>query len=262
MASQDWAAILFLLGAACCPLAAALYWLTRPPFRPAQWLLYCVNEFLVRFLWRAQLPPRLPLPPDQGAVLICNHRSSIDPCFLQAAAGRRLVRPLAAQLYRSHSLVAWVLRMAGSVPVRGAGSDASPTRAAIRLAREGALVCVLPEGTINTTNQFMLPVRPGAVLVALKARVPVVPCYIAGSPYNPVLWRPIFMPARVRMEVGPPIDLSPYYGQQRDKELVAELTLRCVRQIARLAGRDDFQPQIAGRDWKTWRERAAEEEKG
>ena len=43
-----------------------------------------------------------------------------------------------------------------------------------------------------------------------------------------------------------------YFGRESDKGLVQRLTLDCAREIAKLAGRDDFQPQLAGRDWKTW----------
>jgi 1-acyl-sn-glycerol-3-phosphate acyltransferase len=88
--------------------------------------------------------------------------------------------------------------------------------------------------------------------VALKAQVPIVPCYIEGAPYHDVAWRPALMRARVRMKVGSPLDLSEFYGREREEGVLAQLTLRCVAEIAKLAQRDDFQPQLAGRGWKTW----------
>ncbi|MEO8497622.1 MAG: hypothetical protein ABI614_21355, partial [Planctomycetota bacterium] len=86
----------------------------------------------------------------------------------------------------------------------------------------------------------------------LKARVPILPCYIEGSPYHDVFWKPVFMRARVRMKVGELIDISEYYGREREDGVLEKLTLSCVQEIAKLAGRDDFQPRLAGRDWKTW----------
>jgi 1-acyl-sn-glycerol-3-phosphate acyltransferase len=224
----------------------------RKPFTPIQWLLYYVNVLLVRVLWRAELPRRLPLPEHQGAVIICNHRSSIDPCIIQVAAGHRLVHWMVARLYSQHSLIGWLLKTFQIIPVGRRGTDVSPTKAAIRLAADGELVGMLPEGSINTTEQFMLPVRPGAVLVALKAGVSILPCYIEGSPYHDVAWKPVIMPARVRLKVGKLLDLSEYFGREREEGVLTQLTLDCVREIAKLAGRDDFQPQMAGRDWKTW----------
>ncbi len=233
-------------------LSAAVFRLSPKPFTPVQWLLYFGNVLLVRVLWRAELPERLPLPADRGAVIICNHRSSVDPCIVQVACGRRLTHWMVAQLYRERTFIGWLLKKFEIIPVRRRGMDFSATKAAIRWVADGALVGMLPEGTINTTDQFMLPVRPGAVLIALKARVPILPCYLEGSPYHKVPWRPVFMRARVRLKVGSPIDLSEYFGREREDGVIQRLTLECVQEIANLAGRDDFQPQLAGRDWKTW----------
>ena len=244
--------LILLIFSVAAVVGCAVFCLFRKPFRPSQWLLYYVNQLLVRVLWRAELPELLPLPQEQGAVVICNHRSSIDPCIIQVAAGYRVVHWMVAQLYGERTPIGWLLKTCEIIPVQRRGSDISPTKAAIRLAAEGELVGMLPEGRINTTDQFMLSVRPGAVLVALKARVPILPCYIEGSPYHDVAWKPVFMPARVRLKVGELLDLSEYFGREREEGVLAQLTLDCVREIAKLAGRNDFQPQMAGRDWKTW----------
>ena len=58
------------------------------------------------------------------------------------------------------------------------------------------------------------------------------------------------MRARVRVVVGQPIDLSAYFDRELSSEELRALTLRCLRGIASLAGRDDFEPKIAGRQWK------------
>jgi len=223
-------------------------------FSILQWCFYYLNRFLGRFVWRARVPDGLPLERGQGAVVICNHRSSIDPCIIQLASGRRLVHWLVAQLYPPKSLIGRMLSLFEIIPVGKNGTDVSPLKAAIRMAEAGNLVGMFPEGTINTTDEFMRPVRPGAVMVALRARVPVLPCYLEGTPYHKLPWMPVFMPARVRLVVGEPIDLSEHFDQSRDAELIRQVTLDCVREIARLAGRDDFQPTIAGREWKTWRD--------
>jgi hypothetical protein len=58
------------------------------------------------------------------------------------------------------------------------------------------------------------------------------------------------MTARVRLVVGSPIDLSAYYDREHEDGLVEQLALDVARAIAKLAGRDDFQPRLAGRKWK------------
>ena len=37
----------------------------------------------------------------------------------------------------------------------------------------------------------------------------------------------------------------------KDREAHRELTLRMLTEIARLAGVEDYEPGLAGRDWKT-----------
>jgi len=250
-------AMFVLLCVTAVPLVWTLFCLFRKPYTPVQWTLYFVNLLLVRVLWRAELPKRLPIPEDQGAVIICNHRSSIDPCFFQVIARRRLIHWMVAQMYGQHTLIGRLLKLTQIIPVERHGIDLSPTKAAIRLAAEGQLVGILPEGRLNTTDQFMLKVRPGAVLVALKSQVPILPCYIQGSPYHDTLWRPLFMPACVQLRVGRLIDLSEYHGREKTRDVVAGLTLYCVKEIAKLAGRDDYKPQLAGRHWKSWQDDGA-----
>ncbi len=224
----------------------------RSRYSLRQWCFYYFNQFLVRVVWRAKVPKHWPFAEGQGGVVICNHLSSVDPCVIQVAARKRLVHWLVAQIYSPETLIGRMMALFETIPVRREGNDVSPLKGAIRMAQAGHLVGFFPEGSINTTDDLMQPIRPGAIVVALRAKVPVLPCYIEGTPYHKTLWRPVFMRARVRLRVGDPIDLSPYHGQHKDSELIARLTVDCVREIAKLAGQNDFEPQIAGRGWKTW----------
>jgi 1-acyl-sn-glycerol-3-phosphate acyltransferase len=96
----------------------------------------------------------------------------------------------------------------------------------------------------------LLSGRPGAAMIALKARAPLVPCYIHGAPYDGTTVGCLLMPASVRLVIGQPIDLSPYYDRDGEREVLEEVTQRAMREIARLGGRVDFQPQLAGRFYK------------
>jgi hypothetical protein len=78
----------------------------------------------------------------------------------------------------------------------------------------------------------------------------VLPAYIAGAPFDGTPWSPFFMPARVRLHFGEVIDLSAYYDREQSDALVKELMTRVVKEMARLAGQDDFEPVFAGRRWK------------
>ncbi|HEX5444555.1 MAG TPA: lysophospholipid acyltransferase family protein [Pirellulales bacterium] len=220
----------------------------RTRFTPAQFPIYMYNYFMTRVMWRARIQGAVPLPPQQGAVIVCNHRSPIDPGFVALACDRP-VHWMVAREYVHHPLVGWGLRILQVIPVGRAGIDTAATKLAMRYAQRGDLVGMFPEGRINSTERFMLPGRPGAAMVALKARVPVIPCYIEGSPFDGTVFSFFFMLAKTRLVIGQPIDISEYYERVGDRRVLECLTRRFMREIARLAGRDDFEPELAGKRW-------------
>jgi 1-acyl-sn-glycerol-3-phosphate acyltransferase len=220
--------------------------LRSSPFTPAQSLLYGVNYLLARILWRAKIRGDFPIPPGRGAVIVCNHRCPLDPSFL-AIAVPRVVHWIVAKEYCEYPGFRQILRLCEVIPVRRGAIDPAAIRAAIRLVRRGELVGIFPEGRINTTAQLLLPGRSGAAMIALKARAPLVPCYLHGAPYDGTTLGCLFMPAAVRLEIGAPIDVSTYVDGDDQRHALEELTRRLLREMARLAGQADFEPQLGGR---------------
>lgn len=236
-------------------LAAILAWgvwrkIEAHPMRVPQTLLFGLNFLLTRLLWRASVQGTFDIPSDQGAILVSNHRAPIDPTFLYLSTNR-IVHWMVAKEYVVHPALAWFFKQTESIPVSRGGIDTKATKIAIRYASEGALVGMFPEGRINTTDDVLLPGRPGAALIALRSRVPVVPMYVDGSPYDgESVFSPLLMAARVRLTIGKPIDLSAYYDRATDREAQQAVTLRLLKEIAALAGQPDFEPRVAGRNYR------------
>ena len=221
----------------------------RTGYTLPQFLLFQLNRGLTQFLWNLRIRGRITIPSGQGAVLVCNHRAGVDPAFIVPAT-RRMTYWMVAREYVEFPPIAWFFRIMEVIPVNRGGVDTKSTKSAIRLASGGGIVGMFIEGRINQTNRLLLPGRPGAAMVALKAKVPVVPCYIAGSPYGGTYYSSFGIRAQVRVKIGQPLDLSPYYGQDGDKEVLENLTLQFLREIAQLAGQKDYPVEIAGRTWK------------
>lgn len=226
-----------------------MVWWRHRRLTPWQLVLWYSAKFVVRFLWRAKQPSKLPIEYGKGAVIVCNHRSSVDPFFIQTLADWPL-HFMVAREYCDQPGLGCLLRSCEVIPTSRSGIDTTSIRTALRLTAAGEVVGMLPEGRINVTDEFMLPVRPGAVMVALKSQVPIVPCYLEGVPYGGTPLSPFFKFANVRVVCGEPIDLSEYYGRENEEGLIGELTLKVVSELARLAGQNDFQPKLAGRKWK------------
>lgn len=234
-------------------LAALVVWYVlswrRTEYTFAQYPFYLFYQFMRHMVWRVRYSQPLPIKPGQGAVIVANHRSSMDPAFLQDDSPR-VVHWMIAREYWANPVMGGFFRLAECIPVGRGGIDTAATKMAIRYAERGELVGMFPEGRINETDAVLLPGRPGAVLVALKARVPIIPCFIHDAPYDGTATGVFTMPAKVRTIVGDPIDLSEYFDREREDGVLQEITLRVMREMARLGGHSDFEPTLAGRRWK------------
>jgi 1-acyl-sn-glycerol-3-phosphate acyltransferase len=219
-------------------------------YTAAQSAIYGLNYVVSRILWRAEVQGRIAIPFGQGAVLVCNHNGPIDPAFIQLMTGRRVVHWMVAKEYCEHPLLRWFFHTCEAIAVGRGGIDTAATKMAIRYAQEGQLVGLFPEGRVNRGPDILLPGRPGATLIALKARVPVIPCFLSGSPYTGMILGPLVTPAKVKLVIGEPIDISAYYGRENERQVLEELTLKFLREMAKLAGQPDFQPKLAGRFYK------------
>lgn len=242
-------AITVLAALALAAVLAVVYTLRRMPYTMAQSLLLTWSKFVTRVLWRAEISGRLPIAPGEGAVIISNHRCPFDPAFIALGVGR-VMHWMVAREYCDHPVMGKFLRPFEPIPTNRGGVDTAATKLIIRYAQQGEIVGLFPEGRINATDRLLLPGRPGVAMIALKAQVPVIPCYIDGSPYDGTALGCLLMPAKVRLVVGRPIDLSPYYGREIDRALLEELTRRFMREIAALAGCHDYEPEMAGRFYK------------
>lgn len=227
------------------------------PYTIPQTILWLPGLLLVRVLWRAQLPKHVPLAPDQGAVIVSNHRSSVDPFFVQVIAHRD-VHWMVAKEYCDSLAFGWFLKLVEVIPTNRGGIDTAATKLAIRHVQNGKVVGMFPEGRINMSDELLLPGRPGAAMIALKAGVPILPCYIEGSPYDKTPWSPFLILTTSRVRFGRLIETTPYLDRADDREVHGELTLRAMKEIARLAGQPEFEPQLAGRCWKPTQEELEE----
>lgn len=219
----------------------------------AQAFLLLVNTFFTRVLWRTQVSGPLEIADDQGAVIVSNHQSGIDPLLIQLCTNR-IVHWMVAREYIETPGLSIVFRTLRSISVNRGGVDTASTKMAIRLAQQGGLVGLFPEGRVNVTDALLLPGRPGAALIALRARVPVIPCYVHGAPYDGTALGSFFMKGNARVTVGKPIDLSEYLGREGDRAVLQELTKRFLVEIARLGGVENYEAQLAGRNWKNGEE--------
>ncbi|MBN2582845.1 MAG: 1-acyl-sn-glycerol-3-phosphate acyltransferase [Planctomycetes bacterium] len=173
------------------------------------------------------------VPPSGGLLVVSNHQSYLDP-ILVALPIPRPFNPMArASLFRN-PLFSWLIRSLYAFPVRRGSADLTAIKEAIRRLRRGEIVLVFPEGT-RTRDGSIGRLQAGLVLIAQRAKVPIMPAVVDGA-YE--CWpRQRTLPTWHPLKVGYGEITAADVVQESDPEqLVADLRQQMVELQAELRG--------------------------
>jgi 1-acyl-sn-glycerol-3-phosphate acyltransferase len=201
------------------------------PPRPS-WLYLVLGFLSYPFVWtlfRHRWRGIEHVPRAGGCVLAANHLSNFDPWALGLPLfPRRYLRFMGkAELF--NPVLGPLITAGGAFKVRRGQHDVEAIEKAVRLAREGHVVVMFPEGTRRKKGLIKKhEARPhtGAARIALEAAVPLVPAAISGTDS-------LLRLGPLRVAYGPPVPLDDL--RSRDpKEAAQEATERLMAEIARL----------------------------
>jgi len=167
--------------------------------------------------------------PEGGFVLACNHLSSFDPWPLGMPLWPRTFLRFMAKSELYWFPLSTLIDGAGAFPVHRGQHDTVAMETAVRLAREGNVVAMFPEGTRRRkglVKKFEARPRTGAARIALEAGVPLVPAAIAGTDK-------LLRLGKLRVAYGVPVDIDDLRGQDV-AEAAQEATSRLMARIEAL----------------------------
>jgi 1-acyl-sn-glycerol-3-phosphate acyltransferase len=226
----------------CLVLTAAAVWRAKRRWPNMTWAEFAIirGAGVYARLWHRWSTNRPdPLPRAGPVILACTHTSSADPTFLLAVARRRLSFLVAREFYDTHPLITFILDTIRCIRVRRGGHDPMALRQALRRLQEGGMVALFPEGNLSGVGKCrMTHSKPGAALLALVSRTPVIPVVIKGGPRTDKLLFAWAMPSRqaTRVMFGNPIDLSAWHDRPRNRqtiEAVRDVILEHMKALAR-----------------------------
>ncbi len=170
------------------------------------------------------------VPATGGCVLACNHLSNFDPWPLgMPLYPERWLRFMAkAELYWWPAT--YVLDAAGAFPVHRERADVEAVETAVRLAREGNVVVMFPEGTRRRkglVKRHQARARSGAARIALLAGVPLVPAAVAGTDR-------LLSLGPLRVAFGAPIETEDLVASEDTRQAARLATERLMARIAEL----------------------------
>lgn len=119
--------------------------------------------------------------PKSGAVIICgNHTNNLD-CLLLSSCTKRTIYYLAkAELHKGFKK--HFFRSVGTIPVdRSAKENNEAKNEAIDVLKLDKIIGIFPEGTINRTNDVIMPFKYGAVSMAMKTGATILPFAIVNK---------------------------------------------------------------------------------
>jgi 1-acyl-sn-glycerol-3-phosphate acyltransferase len=190
-------------------------WITRNP-DPIYWagvkgVMFFVRAVgvRVRVLGLERIPPGV-------CLFAANHTSSADAPAVVGAIPRRIAILLKESLFK-WPIVGQVFLSAHFIPVNRSARDsaiASVEKATAAL-KGGQSFLIYPEGTRSPDGRLQ-EVKKGAVVMAIKAGVPIVPMACSGAHRIMEKRSLVIHPGEILVEFLEPIDASKYSLEERD----------------------------------------------
>ena len=119
--------------------------------------------------------------PQSGPVILAgNHTHNYD-AFLMLGGPKRIVHMMAKKELFSNKLTTAFFTSMACISVDRSIHDEVAKSKAVEVLKEGKVLGIFPEGTVNKTDDIILPFKFGAVSFAKKTNAKIVPFAITGS---------------------------------------------------------------------------------
>ena len=137
-------------------------------------------NFLIFILYRPTVVGKENIPKKGPVVLAGNHTRWSDPPMLCSIVKGRQVHFL-AKIELFSGPVSIITKGMGSIPVNRKIHDKDALHSAIDALNKGLCIGIFPEGTINRTDDVIMPFKIGAVKMSNEANATLVPFTITGK---------------------------------------------------------------------------------
>ena len=187
------------------------------------------------------------VPAHGPAVLMANHESYFDPYLVSFVTWRPVQFMAKIELFSGFG--GWLFPRLNTAPVKRGQGDLGAFRNAWRHLSQGRLLGIFPEGTRSADGRLQAA-QPGAVSIALRAGVPIVPVAISGT-FQLLPRQGGLRLVPVAVAAGQPLRLKQRAADaHRDKELLEHVGEQIMARIAELrAGLEqDFGTGAPGRE--------------
>lgn len=112
-----------------------------------------------------------------GAIIAANHTGFIDPFVVGVTFWYRRLHFLVAEIVMKGKLRSTLLRGVGAIKIDRHTADIEAITKSVNKLKQGFLLAIFPQGQISKDDNIS-QVKSGAVLMAIRANVPIIPMHI------------------------------------------------------------------------------------
>ncbi len=151
-------------------------------------------------------------------IVIANHASFLDPWYLGVMFRRRHIRYLITnKWYLKNKFFTFLFDLYGCVPVTPDNMEPSTIKAILNILKKGGAVGIFPEGRVCYDGKLQ-EFNPGALYVAMRTKVPIIPVTICGSYEMLSRHKLVPRPAKLKIVIGKAINYSDYDNEKKNSK--------------------------------------------
>lgn len=183
-------------------------------------IIKTICNLAIFLIFRIKVYGRENIPKTGGAIVAMNHRSNWDVPIAGLSCKRKLRFMAKAEMFKS-KFGNCFFKSLGAFPVQRGKGDIGAIKAALTKLKEEHIIAMFPEGRRVKEGVKSEP-KPGVVMLAVKAEVPVIPVHITGK-YK---WF-----GKITVTFGEPIYYDDFYGKKLVVEELQDLSRELMNVI-------------------------------
>lgn len=182
-----------------------------------------ILKLLVIIVYRPKIVGLENIEDGKGAIICPNHVHALDSAVI-VLTNKRKINVLAKECLFKNWFIKWIADIFGIYPVKPGSRSMESIKISLRLLKNNELLMIFPEGTRKGMAKGV-KAKDGAVKLAIKAGVPIIPVGIQGD---------FKFFKKVKVNIGKPIYYDISKEKSNDKEILDNLTEKLMQEVVKL----------------------------
>ena len=182
------------------------------------YILWVVNALIISVIYRPSIKGKENIPKKVSFIFACNHEDNSDILFLCHLTHRRLYFLAHSGLFRTPTRSRFFMKLTDQIQTVK-GESTMVVNNAVNLLKNGKLVAVFPEGTIDG-GRDIIKGHTGVARIAILSGIQVVPVAVVNSYGILPKGRRMFAKfQKAKINIGKPMSFREYKGKHENRKI-------------------------------------------